>query len=146
MISGISDTSGNTYIAVSRTIFLKRRKRKMTQITTKRPETQLAKSVGKYGVITAALGALLVLLDGIVVLAINSTLAPSVGGVYGVGASEIVLSILAFITLAFYRRHPRAVGVTVLILALISYAVGGGFYYVGATLALIGAILVGYRR
>jgi hypothetical protein len=117
---------------------------RMTEsVTTKRPSME---TVGKYGISTAVVGMLLVLIDGITVLAINSVLAPSYGGVAAVGWTQIVLSLIALATMYFYKSYSTAVAWTVGILALITYAFDGGFFYIGATLALIGAILIGYRR
>ncbi len=101
---------------------------------------------GRYGLGTAILGLLLILIDGVTVLGLNGVLAPSIGGVVAVGWTEIGLSLLAFISLAFYRRSLTAVAWAVIVLALIAYVFDGGFYYVGSTVAIIGAVLMYYKR
>ena len=53
---------------------------------------------------------------------------------------------LALGALYYYKGHPAAVAGTVGFLAFLGYFVDGGFYYVGTTLAIIGAILIYYRR
>lgn len=114
-------------------------------MTPRRPSTE-TEMIGKYGIWTAVIGMLLVLIDGTVVLGINAVLAPSYGGPAAVGWTEIILSLIALGAMYYYKRHSSAVAWTVGILALITYFFDGGFWYVGATLALIGAILIGYRK
>ncbi|MEM0158729.1 MAG: hypothetical protein QW812_04375 [Thermoplasmataceae archaeon] len=118
----------------------------MSENVTRVEKTQKNESFGKYGISLAVLGMVLVLLDGIVVLSINSVLAPSYGGPAVVGWSQIVLSLIGLGVLYFYKGYPVAVAWTVAILAVITYAFDGGFYYIGATLALAGAILIAYRK
>jgi hypothetical protein len=117
--------------------------RNMTESLTKGVHPAL---VGKYGMETAIVGELLILLDGIYVLATNSVLAPSLGGPAVVGWSQIVLALLMLGTEYYYKSHAVAVAWTVGVLALLAYAFDGGFFFVGATLALIGAILTGYKK
>lgn len=102
--------------------------------------------MGRYGLWTVITAAVLGLLDGFAVLGINSPLAPSLGGAAVVGWGEIVLALLALGALYYYKGHPAAVAGTVGTLAFLGYFVDGGFYYVGATLAIIGAILIYYRK
>ena len=113
-------------------------------------ETQMARKVvhghGMYGLGTAVVGLLLILIDGITVLGLNGVLAPSYGGALAVGWTEIGLSLLAFVSLAFYKRSIVAAVWAVVVLALIAYAFDGGFYYIGSTVAIIGAVLMYYKR
>ena len=102
--------------------------------------------IGRAGLWTVVVAAILGLLDGIAVLGINSPIAPSVGGPLAVGAVEIILALLALGALYYYKGHPAAVAGTVGVLAFLGYFFDGGFYYVGATLAIIGAVLIYYRR
>jgi hypothetical protein len=102
--------------------------------------------VGKYGMETGIVGELLLLLDGIYVLATNSVLVPSLGGAAVVGWSQIILALIMLGTEYYYKSHPVAVAWTVGVLAVIAYFFDGGFFFVGATLALIGAILTGYKK
>jgi hypothetical protein len=116
-------------------------------VETKRPAPiPTTVTVGRYGLVAAIIGALLVLIDGITVLARSSVIAPSYFGVPVVGWSEIVLSLLALAALYFYSSHSTTVAWSVGILAAIAFFVDGGFFYVGAALALIGAIVVYFRK
>ena len=113
-------------------------------VTTRRPEVE---QVGpSYGLATAIIGAVLVLVDGIATLAMKSVFAPSLGGVTVVGVSEIVLSLLALIAVYFYKSHSTAAAWTIGILAFVAFFFDGGFYYVGAALAVIGAIIIYFRK
>ena len=122
----------------------------MTQtVETKRPTPAprpTTVTVGRYGLLTAIVGALLVLADGITVLVRNSVIAPSYFGVSVVGWGEVVLSLLALAALYFYRSHSTVAALSVGILAAIAFFVDGGFFYVGAAVALIGAIVIYFRR
>lgn len=68
------------------------------------------------------------------------------GGVSVVGWTEISLSIIMFILLPLYKRWPAAIGWTVFVLAIITMPFDGGFWEVGAILALIGGILVAIKK
>ncbi len=106
----------------------------------------IAEQVGRYGLGIAITGALLILIDGIIVLLLNSIIAPSLGGALVVGSSEIVLSLVSLLALYYYRDHTTTVALTVGILAIISYLVDGGFFYMGATLELVGAVVIYFRK
>ena len=98
--------------------------------------------VGRYGLAVAIVGTVLVLVDGITVLAMNSVISPSFGGALVVGSSEIVLSLLSLIALYFYADHSTPVAWAVGILSVIAFLFDGGFFYFGATMALYGAIVI----
>jgi hypothetical protein len=76
----------------------------------------------------------------------NSVISPSFGGALVVGSSEIVLSLLSLIALYFYSDHSTTVAWAVGILSVIAYFFDGGFFYFGASLALIGAIVIYFRK
>ncbi len=48
--------------------------------------------------------------------------------------------------LIWYKSHPAAVGWTVLILALITIPFDGGFWTIGAWIAVAGGALIAYRK
>ncbi|BEP17812.1 hypothetical protein PYJP_11640 [Pyrofollis japonicus] len=102
--------------------------------------------VPSYALWTAALGALLILIDGIAVLSTGNFYGWHYGSAAVTGWTEIILSILIFITLYWYNKHPTAVGWTVAILSLITLPFDGGFYTLGAWLGLIGGLLIAYKR
>lgn len=146
-ISVISDITVKPYIPVSRDILsIRKRWREVSETVTIKRTTKTRSTRAYYGLPVAAFGTLLVLSDGVATLVMDSVRTPAVGGVVSVGWGEIILSILALTAMYFYNGHPTGVASSVGITALASYAVGGGFYYFGATVALIGAILIFYRR
>ena len=102
--------------------------------------------VGKAGVSLAALGALLILIDGILVLANHRFYGWHYGSASVVGWTEIILSIIMYIVMYWYNKKPSAVGWTIVILAIITLPFDGGFYTIGAWLALAGGVLIAYRK
>jgi len=102
--------------------------------------------VGKTGLWTAAIGALLILIDGIVVLATGNFYGWHYAGATATGWIEVIISILIWISLAWYKSHPAAVGWTIVILSLITMPFDGGFWTIGAWIALIGGVLIAYRK
>lgn len=107
----------------------------------------MAEEVGKSGFWTALIGALLILLDGIVVLATGKFYGPwHYGGVSGTGWAEVILGILIGGIAYYYKKSPSLVGWTVVILALIALPFDGGFYTIGAWIALIGGLLIAYKK
>ncbi|MEM0075565.1 MAG: hypothetical protein QXR69_02035 [Conexivisphaerales archaeon] len=109
-------------------------------------DTTATTQMGRVGLWTVIIAVLLGLIDGAVVLGLNTPLAPSFGGATVVGWTEIILALIAGGILYYYKSHPAAVAGTVGTLAFIGYFFDGGLYYVGATLAIIGAILIYYRK
>jgi len=103
--------------------------------------------MGKTGLWTTVIGALLILIDGI--------LAASTGAIYGfyayggavvTGWVEIIISLIMFGLLYYYKKSPSGVGWSIVILALITLPFDGGFWTIGAWIALIGGILIAYRK
>ena len=103
-------------------------------------------NMGKTGLWTTIFGALLILIDGIAVLATGNLYIWSVASAVTTGWVEITLSILMFIAAPFYQKSPAGVGWTIVILALISFAFDGGFFWIGAIIALIGGFLIVYKK
>ena len=97
---------------------------------------------GKYGLWTSILGALIILIDGIAVLAANALYGWSVTGPTGTGWTEIILSLIMMVAAYYYDRSPKAVGWSIVVLALILLPFDGGFWTIGAWIALIGGLLI----
>ena len=104
------------------------------------------KEVGKWGLWTAIIGAVIILIDGILVLATNSFYGWHYGDVFTVGWVEIILSIIILAIVPFYKKSPSAVGWTAFVLAIITLPFDGGFYTIGAWIALVGGILIVYKK
>ncbi|ASJ02359.1 hypothetical protein A3L09_03370 [Thermococcus profundus] len=96
----------------------------------------------KTGLWTALTGALLILLDGIVVLANKSFYGWHYGSASVVGWTEIILSLIMMGLAYYYKKSPGAVGWTIVILALITMPFDGGFWTIGAWIALIGGAII----
>lgn len=109
-------------------------------------EAEKTQQVGKTGLWTAILGALLILIDGALVLSTGHFYGWHYGSASLVGWTEVILSIIIYIVLIWYNKHPAAVGWTVAILSLITLPFDGGFYTCGAWIGLIGGILIAYRK
>ncbi len=102
--------------------------------------------MGTTGLWTSIVGALLILIDGAVALATGNLYIWSVSDAVTTGWVEIVLSIIMFITVPFYKKSPAGVGWTVVVLALITFAFDGGFFWIGAIIALVGGVLIAYKK
>ncbi|AMQ19387.1 hypothetical protein [Thermococcus peptonophilus] len=96
----------------------------------------------KTGLWTALLGALLILIDGIVVLANKTFYGWHYGSYTTVGWVEIILSLLIMGLAAYYKKNKSAVGWGIVILALITMPFDGGFWTIGAWIALIGGAII----
>ena len=96
----------------------------------------------KTGMWTALLGALLILLDGIVVLATGNLYGWHYGSASNVGWVEIILSLIMMGLAYYYKSNKELVGWSIRILALITMPFDGGFWLIGAILALIGGITI----
>lgn len=106
--------------------------------------------VRKYAITLAGIGALLITIDGIVGMIRNSLLVPTIG-VFGlsvilVAAAEAVLGVIAIVSLYMSIETPSSVSYIVGVAALLALVVGGGFYFFGSAIALIGALLIHYRK
>ncbi len=101
---------------------------------------------GKYGLWTSLLGALIILIDGIAVLAANTLYGWSATGVTGTGWTEIILSLIMMGVTYYYNKSPKGAGWTIVILALITLPFDGGFWTIGAWIALIGGLLIAYEK
>ncbi len=107
----------------------------------------ISTSGGKAGLWTALLGALIILIDGIAVLAANTFYGwHATTSVAGVGWTEIILSLIMMGAAYYYNRSPKGVGWTIVILALITMPFDGGFWTIGAWIALIGGALIAYEK
>ncbi|MGC9187441.1 MAG: hypothetical protein ACP5GN_07140 [Fervidicoccaceae archaeon] len=62
------------------------------------------------------------------------------------GWTEITISIIMFAILPFYKRSPATIGWTTFVLALITMPFDGGFWEIGAILALIGGLMVALKK
>ncbi len=105
-----------------------------------------AEQVGKTGVSLAAIGALLILIDGIAVLATNKFYGWHYGSAALVGWTEIILSIIMYIVMYWYNKKPAAAGWTLVILGIIALPFDGGFYTIGAWLTIAGGVLIAYKK
>ena len=108
--------------------------------------TDVESSVGKKGLWTAVIGAIIVLIDGLAVLSTNSFYGWHYGGVAVVSWMEIILSIIILIILPFYSRKPSVIGWTIVVLSLILLPFDGGFYTIGSWISLIGGVLIAYKK
>ncbi len=95
----------------------------------------------KTGMWVALLGALLILINGIAVLATGNFYGPHYASATAVGVVDIILSLI-MIGLAYYSQSGGSLGWVILILALITIPFNGGFWCIGAILALIGGIII----
>ena len=117
----------------------------MAEETTQKIEKATQK-IGNAGLWTSLTGAILILIDGIVALATNNLYIWSVSDAVTTGWVEITLSIIMFIVAPFYKKSPAGVGWTIVVLALITFAFDGGFFWIGAIIALIGGVLIAYKK
>ncbi|WP_461863840.1 hypothetical protein [Thermococcus sp.] len=106
----------------------------------------MAEEIGKTGFWTSIIGALLILIDGILVLANKAFYGWHYGSISTVGWVEIILSLTIMGTAYYYKKSPTTVGWTIIILSLITMPFDGGFWTVGAWIALIGGALIAYRK
>ncbi|WP_297551274.1 hypothetical protein [Thermococcus sp.] len=96
----------------------------------------------KTGMWTAICGACLILLDGILVLANKSFYGWHYGSASVVGWTEIILSLLIMVLAPYYKKSKGAIGWTIALLALITMPFDGGFWTLGAWIALIGGAII----
>ncbi len=115
-------------------------------MTNENISTEKGTSGGKYGLWTSILGALIILIDGIAVLAGNTLYGWSVTGAAGTGWTEIILSLIIMGAAAYYKKSPKGVGWGIVILSLITLPFDGGFWTLGAWIALIGGALIAYEK
>ncbi len=104
-------------------------------------------ATGKWGIWLTVTAAILIIIDGILVLATNTFYGPlHYGGVAATGWIEIIISIIMFSILYYAKRSPAAVGWSEAILAIITLGWDGGFWTIGAWIGLIGGILIAYKK
>lgn len=108
--------------------------------------TENGNSNGKYGLWTSILGALIILIDGIAVLAGNTLYGWSAAGTAGTGWTEIILSLIIMGVTYYYKKSPKGAGWGIVILSLITLPFDGGFWTIGAWIALIGGGLIAYEK
>jgi hypothetical protein len=101
---------------------------------------------GKLGLWLAIIGALLILIDGALVLSTGNFYGWHYAGATATGWIEVILSIIIFIALYWYNKSPAGAGWTTAILSIITLPFDGGFYTIGAWLGLIGGILIAYKK
>jgi hypothetical protein len=104
------------------------------------------KKPGIVGFSLAIVGAVLILVDGILALVTGNNYMWSVVSASVTGYIEIALSVVMLGISPFYKRSPPAIGWTIFGLAVITLVFDGGFYWVGAILALIGGALIALRK
>lgn len=101
----------------------------------------------KYGLWTTIIGALLILIDGIVAVTTNNIYSfYAYGGAVVTGSVEIIISLIMLGIVYYYTKNPKTIGWTEVILALITLPFNGGFYTIGAWIALIGGVLIAYKK
>ncbi|WP_048147803.1 hypothetical protein [Palaeococcus ferrophilus] len=100
----------------------------------------------KTGMWTAILGALVILTDGIMVLANKTFYGWHYGSVGTVGWVEIILSLTIMAIAYYYRSNKSMIGWTVALLALITMPFDGGFWTLGAWISLIGGAMIAVGR
>jgi len=96
----------------------------------------------KTGLWLLLIGAILILVDGMLVLSTGSFYGWHYGSASVVGWTEIILSLLMFLLAAYYKKSPRAVGWTNVLLAFITMPFDGGFWTIGAWLVVIGGAII----
>ena len=96
----------------------------------------------RSGMWTAILGALLILIDGIIVLTNKTFYGWHYGSASTVGWIEIILSLTIMALAYYYKSNKSLVGWTIAILALITMPFDGGFWTIGAWIALIGGAII----
>ena len=90
----------------------------------------------------SVIGALLILIDGLVLIATKTFYGIwHYGGVSTVAWIEIILSLIIFLAIYLYKGHPKEMSWAIIILSLVTIPFDGGFYTLGAWLGLIGGIL-----
>ncbi len=109
---------------------------------TKTPLEVAEMASAKTGMWTAILGALIILIDGITVLATGNFYGWHYGSASVVGWTEIILSLIMMALAYYYKSNKGAVGWSIVILALITMPFDGGFWTIGAWIALIGGAII----
>ncbi len=108
--------------------------------------TENEKDYKKIGLWLSVVGALLILIEGIAVLAAGKIYTFSAAGTTATGGAEIILSIIMFIAVPFYEKSPAGVGWGIVALSVITMPFGGGFYIIGAIIALIGGAMIATKK
>ncbi|MCD6477648.1 MAG: hypothetical protein J7K87_01465 [Candidatus Aenigmarchaeota archaeon] len=101
-----------------------------------------ATKTGTAGLWTSIVGAIIILIDGIAVLATNHLYIWSAVNVVATGWIEIILSIIMLIAAPFYKKSTNGIGWTLIILAIITLGFDGGFFWIGAIITIIGGALI----
>ena len=103
-------------------------------------------SEGQTGLWVAILGAAIILIDGIAALMAKALYGWSLTGPIITGWIEIILSLVIMGAAYYYNKKPKVVGWSIVILALITLPFDGGFWTIGAWIALIGGALIAYEK
>ena len=106
----------------------------------------MSEDLEKYGLWAAIIGAILIFIDGAVALSTGTLYIWSIANSVVTGWIEIILGIIILIVAPFYNKNKMAVGWTVIILSLITFVFDGGFFWIGAIIALIGGALMVYEK
>lgn len=106
----------------------------------------MAKEEGKIGLSLAIIGAIIILIDGIAVLATGNFYGWHYANATATGWIEIILSIIIMGIMYYYKKSPTAIGWTTVILALITMPFDGGFWTIGGWIAVIGGALIAYKK
>ena len=106
----------------------------------------MAETKTEWSLWASVIGALLILVDGIVALATNKLYIWSVADPVTTGWVEIILGIIMLIAAPYYKKKRSAAGWTIAIMALIAFIFDGGFYWIGAIIGLIGGLAIAYKK
>ncbi len=103
-------------------------------------------SEGQTGLWVAILGAVIILIDGIAALIAKALYGWSLTGPIITGWTEIILSLIIMGAAYYYNKKPKIVGWNIVILSLITLPFDGGFWTIGAWIALLGGALIAYEK
>ena len=99
-----------------------------------------------WGIWATIIGSVLILIDGIAVLTAKTLYGWSIVGLLTTGWIEIILSLVIMGALYYYKKNPKTIGWSIVILSLITLPCDGGFWTIGAWIALIGGALIAYEK
>ncbi len=103
-------------------------------------------TVPKDGITLGAIGALMIVIEGIYALITKSVFVPALGGPVVAAYALMVLGLGSILAMYMSEDFPFRISYVIGTAAILSLLFGGGFYYVGAIVAFAGAVLLHYRR